>query len=280
MQPPQVKVGLVTAERGVAPRRRDAWYGPFAWQSWVIDWCAHAGYEGTIDSGGARVEFQRPPRSWIVYAPGTAYRHRDHSPPPQDEHMWFFFDLLAPWPLLSGRAFAVVVDGDERLPPHLSAMRELQHHAEPGHELALLGHALAVLGEIAVASQRGGDGSPQRPWRVRAPGRSRDTLLQRLEREALREPRRPPGLAELAQRLGISVSSLCHRFKEETGMGVMERVRWLRVREAQRLLAQPGMTLKDAARRLGFSSPFHLSTAFRRQSGMTAAEFMRQRQRE
>jgi AraC-like DNA-binding protein len=73
----------------------------------------------------------------------------------------------------------------------------------------------------------------------------------------------------------MSPSSLCHRFNAETGGTVMGRVRWLRVREARRLLAEPGATLKDVARRLGFSSPFHLSAQFHRITGTTPSEYMR-----
>jgi AraC family transcriptional regulator, arabinose operon regulatory protein len=83
----------------------------------------------------------------------------------------------------------------------------------------------------------------------------------------------------LAVTLNVSVSTLAHRFKSETGMTVMERVRWLRVREARRLFSEKGMSVKSAAQKLGFSSPFHLSALFRKITGTTAAAYIQQNRR-
>jgi transcriptional regulator GlxA family with amidase domain len=149
-----------------------------------------------------------------------------------------------------------------------------QVRGEPEHALAVHGLGLAVFGEILVAA-RTGSGTPEDPWRVRTARPRSASLLQRVDREALRDLRRPPDLAALAERLGMSTSALCHRFKTETGMTVMARLRWLRIREARTLLAQPEATVKETAWRLGYSSPFHLSQQFHAIAGMTAADFMR-----
>jgi AraC family transcriptional regulator of arabinose operon len=280
MQTPDLAIGLVQAARGAPPPRPRHWHGPYRWKTWVIDWC---GYGGQLSEVAVRGEplapIERPARSWYIYAPGVAYRHFDERPVPAMESLWFFFELRSPWPLLRGRDLTVVVDDEERLTPHFHAMRELQHHGEPGYQLPLLAHGMVVLGEILAASQRGGDGSRQRPWRVRAPRGSAESLLHRLDREAMARPGRPPGIAALAERLAMSPSSLGHRFRAETGMSVMERVRWLRIREARRLLAEPEATVKGVARRLGFSSPFHLSRVFRAVTGVTARDYMARQRR-
>lgn len=273
MQLPAITVGLVHAQRSCPMPPEGVWRGPYRWKTWVIDWRDHAGQQMRIDD---EEPHHRPARSWYLYAPGTSYRELEmpSAGGRRRDQSWFFFTLAKPWPLLTGRSIAVAVDNDELLTPHLDAMHVLQARGEPGHELALHGHALAVLGEILVASQHGG-GMPHDPWRIRAERTSDPSLLDQVDRETLRDLRHPPALDELAERLGLSTSGLCHRFKAETGMTVMLRQRWLRVREARRLLGRPEATVKEVAWRLGYSSPFHLSQQFHAIAGMTAADFLR-----
>lgn len=222
-------------------------------------------------------EHLRPARSWHIYAPGTTYHecHQGSASGNTYDSLFFYFSFLKPWAPLAARPFTVVVDDDELLTPHMDAMYAIQSRGEAGHELALQGHALTMLGEFLTASLRGGAGSPSDPWRIRTARTTDTTLLHRIDREALRDLRHPPVLDALAERLGMSVSTLCHRFKAESGMTVMARLRWLRVREARRLLAQPGATVKEVAWHLGYSSPFHLSQQFHAISGMTAADFLK-----
>lgn len=222
-------------------------------------------------------EHERPPRSWYIYAPGTIYHecYQGKASGNSYDALFFYFSFLKPWAPLAERPFTVVVDDDELLTPHIDAMHSIQSRGETGHELALQGHALTMLGEMLTASLRGGAGTPTDPWRIRTTRTTENSLLHRIDREALRDLRHPPALDALAQRLGMSVSTLCHRFKAESGMTVMTRLRWLRVREARRLLANPGATVKEVAWRLGYASPFHLSHQFHAISGMTAADFLK-----
>lgn len=253
--------------------QRNAWRGPWRWPQWVIDWHEHPGQRMRVGNGE---EHERPARSWHIYAPGTPYLECHQGPAAGNVYdlFYFFFSLAKPWAPLAGRPFTVVVDDDELLAPHVDAMFAIQSRGETGHQLGLQGHALIVLGEILTASLRGGAGSPDDPWRIRTVKSANASLLHRVDREALRDLRRPPVLDDLAERLGMSVSGLCHRFKAETGMTVMARLRWLRVREARRLLGSPGATVKEVAWQLGYSSPFHLSRQFHAISGMTAADFL------
>ena len=90
----------------------------------------------------------------------------------------------------------------------------------------------------------------------------------------------PPSLKQLADLLNMSVSSLTHRFKDETGMTVNERTRQLRIYAARESLAQPGASVKAVARDLGFSSPAYFSRVFKEQTGLTPQEFIRGTDRE
>ena len=274
MHIPALSVGLVNYQRAASRTWSPHWVGPHRWPTWVIDWHDRPGRSIRVNG---RDEHVRPARSWYIYPAETPYEERDDPIRASGllrDHVWFFFTLAKPWPLLVGRAFAMIVDDDEVLMPHFQAMHGHQVRGEPEHALAVHGHALAVFGEVLVAA-RSGAGTPADPWRIRSARQHTASLLQLVDREVMRNLRRPPELATLAERLGMSTSALCHRFKAETGMTVMARLRWLRIREARILLAEPGATVKETAWQLGYSSPFHLSQQFHAIAGMTAANFMR-----
>lgn len=99
-------------------------------------------------------------------------------------------------------------------------------------------------------------------------------LVDRVEAEILRHLDRPLALADLAHRLDISVSSLCHRFRIEAGEPVMVRWRRLRVERALALLAR-GHRLSDIAEMCGFCDRFHLSRTIRHLTGHPPAEWRR-----
>jgi AraC-like DNA-binding protein len=282
LQPPAFEVGLVQAVRRSPPRRTGVWFGPFRYPTWVMDWCGYPGQSSRITSGRTTWEpVPRPARSWHIYPPTTSYAHIDHHPtmPVAMESLWFFFQLSAAWPVLGTRPVTVLVDPDERLTSHLHAMFALQQQGVAGHQLALHGHAQVIFGEVLLASQGTGDGSPQHPWRIQPAVQNTESLWYQVEREVLRDLSQAPTIDALAEQLSLSPSSLCHRFSRDCGMSVMQRVRWLRIREARRLLAQPGSTVKSVARKLGFSSPFHLSKMFHDISGMTAKDYLSQLRR-
>ncbi len=271
----ELRVQVINAEASVRTRPRGVWQGPYRYDSWVIDWCGNDGHLVDVGTGpSATGAVPRQARSWHLYAPQVPYRHCDTRPPPTEQALWCIFDIRAThWPLAQ-RAFSVILDPDERLAPHLYAMRALTERGGAGDDTALHGRALAVLGEVITASQGQGEGTPGSPWRIGGVERDRSALTARLEREVLRGLARLPGLDSLAARLGMSVSSLAHRCKAETGQAVMQRARWIRIREAQRLLRLPQASVKQTAARLGFSSAYHFSAVFRALTGLSPRAYM------
>jgi AraC-like DNA-binding protein len=277
---PEFTVGLVYHEAIAKPYRVNEWWGPFEWDSWVIDWTSYPGAQWEVKIDGRIRSFIRPVQSWQIYAPHVAYRHMDtrqqHEP---IEQLWFYYKLHKQCPPLSTHKLSSIVDTQERLATHVRAMAELQQSGMPGAELIIHGHALTVLGEIMSAARRGNSGSADDPWIIRAPAGSakgQETLLQQVDRVVTSRIRNVPSLDELAEMLSMSVSSLAHRFKAETGQSAMERVRWLRIREARTLLARRGASVKSVARELKFSSPFHFSKVFHETTGMRANAYIKQ----
>ncbi|QYM78572.1 AraC family transcriptional regulator [Horticoccus luteus] len=79
------------------------------------------------------------------------------------------------------------------------------------------------------------------------------------------ETRQP--LARLADYLGVSSATVQRMFDERLGASVMKVVADLRRREADRMLAQKGTTIKEVAFRLGYSHPHDFSRAYQKQTG-------------
>lgn len=94
--------------------------------------------------------------------------------------------------------------------------------------------------------------------------------------EALRlvhdEPARPWTISTLAREVGTSRANLSRRFTELVGEPVITYLTRWRLSLAADLLVEPGATLTDVAERVGYGSPFALSTAFKRRFGISPAE--------
>lgn len=76
-------------------------------------------------------------------------------------------------------------------------------------------------------------------------------------------------LARLADYLGVSSATVQRVFQERLGTSVMKTFAELRRREADRLLAQKGITIKEIAFHLGYSHPHDFSRAYLKQTGQS-----------
>lgn len=84
-----------------------------------------------------------------------------------------------------------------------------------------------------------------------------------------------PRLPELARSLGVAYSSFRREFRGRTGLSPQQYLLRVRLQRVQRLLGSTDQTLKEIAERLGFSSPYHLSTAFSQHFGLAPSEWRR-----
>ncbi len=252
-----------------------AWHAPLSYDVWVLDYCRYPGFHMRVEAPGVPVEgFRRQSHTWHLYAPGTVYREAAERPDLVVDKRWVLFEMQGALPPLSDRPFLSAADPDGVLEPILLTMHELRTGGM-GEALAARGLLLAMLGHLVAASHGPGDGVVT-PYIVRRPGREQKdpTLRERVDAIVNARLRRPPSLAELAQTLHLSESSLSHRFKAEAGMGVIERVRFLRVEAARRLLLEPGASVKSVAGALGFSSPYHFSRIFTDVAGMPPSHWL------
>ncbi len=262
----------------VAPDRVGRW-DRHRFECWTLVWSGAQGYQARRAlSGPSSDVVSRPGRSWALHAPGVEFFESLDAPTSDREAMWLFFSLTGRLTPLTSRPFTLLLDHDDRIADLVRIMHGAQERGAPGDGLVAHGLLLAVLGEVLACAHAGGAGDDRDPWRLRA-RESRDQepgLLAAVDLQVSRSPASPPSRERLAAALGMSVSSLAHRFRAETGMTLVERIRWLRIREAKARLADRGATVKSVASSLGFSSPFYFSRVFKEVAGMTPELYLLQ----
>jgi AraC-like DNA-binding protein len=83
------------------------------------------------------------------------------------------------------------------------------------------------------------------------------------------DPAHPWTVATLARETGVSRAALARRFTELVGEPPMAFLTGWRLTVAADLLREPGATVGSVARKVGYASPFALSTAFKRVRGIS-----------
>lgn len=134
----------------------------------------------------------------------------------------------------------------------------------PGFDPELSARMLSAL----AVWQAAGRVSPARSRLVRAVAEAERHLSENLAE--------PVNIEELARQLGVAYSHFRRAFKLHTGFAPWQYVLQQRLDRARRLLSSTDSTLDDVALRLGFSSAFHLSAAFKQAFGASPDHWRRQ----
>ena len=106
----------------------------------------------------------------------------------------------------------------------------------------------------------------------RALRRARSALCRRIEAYFEEHAHEKITRAVLAREFHLSVSSLSHSYRAETGMSPMQQLIRVRINRAKHLILR-GAGLKQVAEETGFNDQFHLSKTFKRIEGMSPRLF-------
>ncbi len=99
-----------------------------------------------------------------------------------------------------------------------------------------------------------------------------DPVVRRALQAMHEDPAFPWTLAKLSNEVGLSRAALSRRFQDVVGESPMKFLTSWRLALAADLLCEPDATVGTVAYRLGYSSPFALSTAFKRVRGISPME--------
>ena len=133
----------------------------------------------------------------------------------------------------------------------LASVHSIARGAGPGFDPELTARTFGVLAAWARAGEN-----------QREPTHMRRAVLA-AERHLAEHYAEPVNVEELARKLGVAYSHFRRAFLTHTGFSPWKYVVHLRLTQARRLLAGSDATLDDSAARLGFSSGFHISAAFK-----------------
>ncbi len=102
----------------------------------------------------------------------------------------------------------------------------------------------------------------------------KEFFLEALESGRLKDEGLPT-VDSIARFLGVSSRYLSDALKTETGMTSLQHLHQFLVEEAKNLLLMNEMTIEKVALQLGFSYPQHFSTFFKRKTGLTPSDFIK-----
>ena len=221
---------------------------------------------GEFERRGARRQIIETGDAFLLL-PGVWHRYRP-DPATGWEESWVELsgatvDRLCRQRILSSRAPVLRNALAAGLEGGLDAVHARARQPAPGFDPELAARGLGVLAawhQAGLASQR-------------------DTRMGRAvaaaESHLAKNLAAPVNVAQLARRLGVAYSHFRKAFKSHTGYAPWQYMLHLRLAQARRQLAASDATLDEVASRLGFSSAFHLSTAFKQAYGTAPAHWRR-----
>ncbi|MDF2923625.1 MAG: helix-turn-helix protein [Paenibacillaceae bacterium] len=138
--------------------------------------------------------------------------------------------------------------------------------------LFLEGKSLELLALLLDDAEAGGEAAACAAFSWR----KEDIRSLHLARDILsRSWREPPGLLQLARKVGLNDFKLKRGFKELFGTTVFGYVRQLRMQQARELLEQGGANVTEAAYLVGYSNISHFSALFRKTFGCHPREYVK-----
>lgn len=263
-----VQVQLELAYTGVTRFTATRWHHCRV-RRWVVDYLNYGQQRQRIGSGKP---FTRLSGVAALYAPGRDYHEWQTAGGSLDES-YVVFRAGGPTAamlrsLVGAKGWCHFRDPDRLIGERLRRVGELAFHRRPGFHLLAHGATVELLGLLAAAPPL-----TENLREVRAEGQRNDLVgtVERFIREHITEPLR---VADIAAQVRMSTSAFAHAYPRLAGESPYRTVQRLKVESAKRLLLQDGLTVKESAARLGFSSEFHFSRLFKRLEGIAPRAYV------
>lgn len=197
----------------------------------------------------------------LILFPGTWHRYAPDPATGWDE-LWIELQgptlaRLCATGVLAPASAVVPLRTPTALARHLRAIHARLRRPTTGFDAVSAGLALQALGLLHETA---------RPAPANTPI---DRAIATAEQALAADLGAPCPIPGLAARLGFAESYFRRAFKTRTGLAPLDYRRRLRLDRARRLLGTTNLTLEVIAENLGFSSAFHLSTAFKRAFGQS-----------
>ena len=229
---------------------------------WVLDYINQGHQQQRIGRGKA---FTRLSGVAALYPPGQDYCERQIAGGSVDES-YMMFDVRGEeeaWlrQLVGAKGWCHFYDPDHLLGASIQQAAKLVFHRRPGFHLLAHGALMEQLGLLLTAFQV----APNlREIRREGGAARRHELIDSVERFISVHIAEPVRVADLARYAKMSTSTFAHAYSRLAGETPCCTVRRLKLEAAKRFLLQNGLSVKECAEQLGFSSEFHFSRLFKR----------------
>ena len=207
--------------------------------------------------------------SALLLFPGTWHRYR-----PLDDTGWVEQWVEIGGPLLermlqekvfSPEAPVVTVTRRLELEARIESIHSLISGRTTGEAPEMAAQALGALALLHASSQ-----GQNRPKSIVSAVEQAKRIMEESAGSSVSMP-------ALARSLGVAYSYFRREFRIRTGISPRQYLLRIRMQRAQRMLGASGESLKQIADRLGFSSAYHLSSAFKAEFGMAPSLWRRRK---
>ena len=270
-QDQRLEAVLMSANDGLTQFPKTRWVTS-RWPGWVLD-ITHSDQRQRI---GTRDTFTRKAGTAAVYRPKLRYDEWQTKGGSQHES-WVIFSLSGKLErsfldLTADRGFCHLNDPDQLVATRLRQVSQHVHYRRPGHALRAQAAFLDLIGLVST--------SQFVEPRLRLVGNSMeaddsDSLTKRIDRYIRARIAEPLRVAQLAAHAGLSSSAFAHAYSPLAGESPHRTIVRLKIEAAKKLLVQERLTVREVARRLGYSSEFQLSRSFKRFEGVSPTAYVK-----